>query len=228
LREWESSTALRRDASFAAQAVVSSCRARQLVLARMRPRDPRLAEARPRPSPRRGRDPLPLVHEHPEPRDEEPAPRGKQGTTRPLSAKCERPSVGQGRTCSGRAAAAGMTRTRLPLRSSGFASCGCSRASSEAVARPGAAELRRRSSFCLQAAARLRPLRVLARLPIRRSKSAQCPMKLAAGTSLRRPSASHPGPRPCRAERWSRSPITPRWRRQPYPPRPPTRYRAPP
>ena len=66
----------------------------------------------------------------------------------------------------------------------------------------------------LQAEARLRTLRVLARLPIRRSRGRGGPMKLAAGTLLRRPSASHPGPRPCRAERWSRPPTTLHWRRR--------------
>lgn len=49
---------------------------------------------------------------------------------------------------------------------------------------------------------------------IRRSRGRGGPMKLAAGTLLRRPSASHPGPRPCRAERWSRPPITLHWRRR--------------
>ena len=46
-------------------------------------------------------------------------------------------------------------------------------------------------------------------------KTAECPMNLAAGTSLRRPFASHPGPRPCRAERWSRRPIPLRRPRRP-------------
>ena len=54
--------------------------------------------------------------------------------------------------------------------------------------------------------------RPLADSPI---KKARCPINLAAGTLLRRPSASHPGPRPCRAEPWSRPPITLRRRRRP-------------
>jgi len=63
-------------------------------------------------------------HEHLTPPPTFPAPRGKQGTTRPLSPECERRREGPRRACCGRAAVAGAARrATTALREQ--RSCGC-------------------------------------------------------------------------------------------------------